>query len=69
MIFFKFRTKVDLTKYVEEHNFTFDMAYDDTTTNEQIYLDAVRPMIEAAFNKTKVTCFAYGRFNLSDHLL
>ena len=37
------------------------MAYDDTTTNEQIYLDVVRPMIEAAFNKTKVTCFAYGQ--------
>ncbi len=50
-----------MTKYIEEHNFTFDLSYDETTTNETIYLDAVRPMIEAAFNKTKVTCFAYGQ--------
>jgi kinesin family protein 2/24 len=50
-----------LTKYVEEHNFTFDLAYDENTSNEVIYLEAVRPMIEAAFNKTKVTCFAYGQ--------
>jgi len=50
-----------LTKYVEEHNFTFDLAYDESVTNEMIYLEAVRPMIEAAFNKTKVTCFAYGQ--------
>lgn len=26
-----------------------------------IYLETVRPMIEAAFNRTKVTCFAYGQ--------
>jgi hypothetical protein len=50
-----------MTKYVEEHNFNFDLAYDETASNEQIYIDAVRPMIEAAFNKTKITCFAYGQ--------
>lgn len=55
------KNKVDLTKYVEEHNFAFDMAFDENTTNEIIYIEAVRPMIEAAFNKTKVTCFAYGQ--------
>ncbi|MCQ2816507.1 MAG: hypothetical protein MJ252_04485 [archaeon] len=55
------RTKVDLTKYIEEHTFTFDMAFDEQVTNEAIYMETVRPMIEAAFNKTKVTCFAYGQ--------
>ena len=55
------KQKVDLTKYVEEHQFIFDLAYNQETTNEQIYLETVRPMIEAAFNKTKVTCFAYGQ--------
>ena len=34
---------------------------DENATNEQIYLQTVRPMIEAAFHKTKVTCFAYGQ--------
>ena len=55
------KQKVDLTKYMEEHQFIFDIAYNQEATNEQIYLEAVRPMIEAAFNKTKVTCFAYGQ--------
>lgn len=55
------RTKVDLTKYIEEHPFTFDLVYDETSLNENIYIETVRPMIEAAFNKAKVTCFAYGQ--------
>ena len=55
------KQKVDLTKYIEEHQFIFDLAFNQEATNEQIYLQAVRPMIEAAFNKTKVTCFAYGQ--------
>ena len=50
-----------MTKYVEEHPFNFDMAYNESSTNEMIYLELVRPMIEAAFNKTKVTCFADGQ--------
>lgn len=55
------RQKVDLTKFVEEHNFNFDLVFDQTTTNEQLYSTAVRPIIEAAFNRAKVTCFAYGQ--------
>ena len=55
------KTKVDLTKFIEEHTFKFDLAFNEQTTNEQIYIETVRPMIEAAFNKTKVTCFAYGQ--------
>ena len=55
------KVKVDLTKYIEEHAFNFDLAFDESVTNEQIYLQTVRPMIEAAFHKIKVTCFAYGQ--------
>ena len=55
------KTKVDLTKFIEEHSFNFDLAFNEESTNEQIYIETVRPMIEAAFNKTKVTCFAYGQ--------
>ena len=55
------KVKVDLTKYIEEHSFNFDLAFDESITNEQIYLQTVRPMIEAAFHKVKVTCFAYGQ--------
>jgi len=55
------KQKVDLTKYVEEHNFTFDQAFDENTNNEQLYMSTVRPLIDAAFSKAKVTCFAYGQ--------
>ena len=55
------KNKVDLTKYIEEHRYTFDRAYNETSTNQQIYEEILEPMIKAAFNKTKITCFAYGQ--------
>ena len=55
------KNKVDLTKYIEEHKFTFDRTYGDNSTNQLIYNEMLKPMIEAAFKKTKITCFAYGQ--------
>lgn len=56
------KTKVDMTKYVEEHQFTFDTVYGEESTNEQIYIDSVRPMINLVFkSNAKITCFAYGQ--------
>jgi len=55
------KTKVDLTKYIEEHAFNFDRAFEETSTNQQIYLEAMRPLVQSLFNKAKVTCFAYGQ--------
>jgi len=55
------KNKVDLTKYIEEHKFTFDRTYDENSSNQLIYNEMLKPMIEAAFNKTKITCFAYGQ--------
>ena len=55
------KNKVDLTKYIEEHRFIFDRVYGDDSTNQLIYTEMVKPMIEAAFHKTKITCFAYGQ--------
>ena len=56
------KVKVDMTKYIEEHPFTFDNVFGEDSTNENIYLETVRPMIEAAFkHNAKVTCFAYGQ--------
>ncbi len=56
------KTKVDMTKYVEEHQFTFDSVYGEESTNEQIYIDSVRPMINLVFkSNAKITCFAYGQ--------
>lgn len=55
------KLKVDLTRYVEEHNFLFDQSFDETVSNEQLYISAVRPIIDAVFQKAKCTCFAYGQ--------
>lgn len=55
------KLKVDLTRYVEEHNFFFDSAFDETTSNEQLYIGCVRPLIDAVFKGAKCTCFAYGQ--------
>jgi len=30
------RNKVDLTKYIEEHNFNFDNVFDDKADNNQV---------------------------------
>ncbi len=56
------KLKVDLTKFTEEHIFNFDIVYDEKKTNEEIYLEAVRPLIQYTFsNNAKITCFAYGQ--------
>ena len=32
-----YRTKEDLTKFIEEHHFTFDNVFDSDKDNQQIY--------------------------------
>mmetsp|Transcript_6887 Transcript_6887/g.15585 ORF Transcript_6887/g.15585 Transcript_6887/m.15585 type:complete len:640 (+) Transcript_6887:56-1975(+) len=55
------KVKVDLTKFTEEHVFTFDACFDETVDNERLYQAAVRPLVEAACQGGKCTCFAYGQ--------
>lgn len=54
------RSKVDLTKYIEEHLFEFDNAYSDEADNQQIYQECVLPLVSETFKGAKTTCFAYG---------
>jgi len=55
------KLKVDLTRYVEEHNFLFDQSFDESVSNEGLYGACVRPLIDAVFGRGKCTCFAYGQ--------
>lgn len=50
-----------MTKYIDQHTYTFDQAYDENTTNQQIYQRAILPLVEFAFKGGKVSCFAYGQ--------
>ena len=53
---------LDLTKYIDKKEFLFDKAYDESSNNEYIYLENIRPMIFKAFYyKSKIACFAYGQ--------
>ena len=53
---------LDLTKYIDKKEFIFDNAYDESSNNESIYIQNIRPMIFNAFYyKSKITCFAYGQ--------
>ncbi|KAJ3333415.1 hypothetical protein HDU76_008439 [Blyttiomyces sp. JEL0837] len=44
------KVKVDLTKYVEQHEFTFDEVFDCNATNQDVYLRTAYPLVEYAFN-------------------
>ena len=52
---------MDLTKFIEEHHFTFDNVFDSDADNGNIYQECVLPLVVEAFKGAKTTCFAYGQ--------
>lgn len=54
------KEKVDTTKYIEEHSFTFDNVFEHTQDNNEIYNECILPLVTETFNGAKTTCFAYG---------
>lgn len=55
------KTRVDLTKYVERHQFKFDCTLGEDVNNEQVYQATVRPLVETLFHQGRSTVFAYGQ--------
>ncbi|XP_047094099.1 kinesin-like protein KIN-13A [Lolium rigidum] len=55
------KLKVDLTAYVEQHEFCFDAVLDEDVSNDEVYHETVEPIIPIIFQRTKATCFAYGQ--------
>ncbi|CAO3639467.1 unnamed protein product [Cunninghamella blakesleeana] len=55
------KVKVDLTKYIEQHSFTFDDVFDVEDSNEKIYQRTAQPLVKYVFSGGKATCFAYGQ--------
>ncbi|GMH13678.1 hypothetical protein Nepgr_015519 [Nepenthes gracilis] len=53
--------KVDLTEYMEKHEFVFDAVLDENVSNDVVYAETVEPIVPLIFQKTKATCFAYGQ--------
>ncbi|XVE65608.1 hypothetical protein DITRI_Ditri08aG0014000 [Diplodiscus trichospermus] len=55
------KLKVDLTAFVEKHEFCFDAVLDEHVNNGEVYRVTVEPIIPIIFQRTKATCFAYGQ--------
>ena len=55
------KTKVDLAKYLDNHPFRFDYAFDETTDNRTVYRYTAAPLVESIFERGMATCFAYGQ--------
>ncbi|XP_031099110.1 kinesin-like protein KIN-13B [Ipomoea triloba] len=55
------KLKVDLTEYVERHEFVFDAVLNENVSNDEVYLETVAPIVPLIFQRTKATCFAYGQ--------
>ncbi|XP_024022657.1 kinesin-like protein KIN-13A [Morus notabilis] len=55
------KLKVDLTAYVEKHEFCFDAVLNEHVSNDEVYRVTVQPIIPTIFERTKATCFAYGQ--------
>ncbi|KAG0454640.1 hypothetical protein HPP92_023932 [Vanilla planifolia] len=55
------KLKVDLTEYVEKHEFVFDAVLDEDVSNDEVYRETVEPVVASIFHRTKATCFAYGQ--------
>ncbi|KAJ3692209.1 hypothetical protein LUZ60_012559 [Juncus effusus] len=55
------KLKVDLTEYMEKHEFVFDAVLNEVVSNDEVYHETVEPVVPAIFQRTKATCFAYGQ--------
>ncbi|RKP03363.1 hypothetical protein CXG81DRAFT_9617, partial [Caulochytrium protostelioides] len=55
------KVKVDLTRYIDEHDFVFDETFDADADNDDVYRRTARPLVEYMFQGGKATCFAYGQ--------
>merc|ERR1719334_1061472 len=55
------KTKVDLTKYLENQNFRFDYAFDESAPNDLVYKYTAKSLVESIFEGGMATCFAYGQ--------
>lgn len=55
------KTKVDLTRYLENNMFRFDYAFDESSDNELVYKFTAKPLVQTIFDGGMATCFAYGQ--------
>lgn len=55
------KVKVDMTKYIEDHEYRFDEVFYEGSTNAEVYARTARPLVSTMFAGGRATCFAYGQ--------
>lgn len=55
------KTRLDLSKYVDSHSFTFDNVFTEKHGNEDVYRATAQPLVDTLFAGGRATCFAYGQ--------
>ncbi|XP_046870276.1 kinesin-like protein KIF2C isoform X2 [Hypomesus transpacificus] len=55
------KTKVDLTKYLDNQVFHFDYSFEESSTNDTVYRFTAKPLVQTIFEGSMATCFAYGQ--------
>ena len=55
------KVKVDLTRYIDNHEYRFDYTFDEYDNNQNIYDKACKPLVNHFLNKGNATIFAYGQ--------
>uniref|UniRef100_A0A7S4NQ44 Kinesin-like protein n=2 Tax=Guillardia theta TaxID=55529 RepID=A0A7S4NQ44_GUITH len=55
------KQKVDLTKYTENHKFSFDHAFDEQSDNFTLYNTTTKPLVNFVMEGGLGTCFAFGQ--------
>ncbi|KAH8252356.1 hypothetical protein KR038_008260 [Drosophila bunnanda] len=55
------RKHVDMVKFLENHSFRFDHAFNEHCSNANVYEFTARPLIRHIFDGGMATCFAYGQ--------
>ncbi|KAH8290410.1 hypothetical protein KR054_002738 [Drosophila jambulina] len=55
------RKHVNLVKFLENHSFRFDYAFNEDCSNATVYEFTARPLIRHIFEGGMATCFAYGQ--------
>lgn len=55
------KTKVDLTKYLDNQYYKFDYVFDESCSNDLVYKYTAKPLVRTIFLGGVSTCFAYGQ--------
>ncbi|OAG31775.1 kinesin family member 2/24 [Nematocida displodere] len=61
VVLMEHKQKIDLTPYVENHQFLFDRAFGEHHTTDDLYRESVKSLVDHALHGGSSTCLAYGQ--------